>query len=79
MRPSPSSRPLFRREADLDPLAGGASDEQLQAACDAANALIGTNVNLTLGTDVVATLDGKQLAQWMTFDESLTPTPGPIR
>ena len=65
---------LSVEEADLDPLAGGASDEQLQAACDAANALIGTNVNLTLGTDVVATLDGKQLAQWMTFDESLTPT-----
>lgn len=59
---------------DLAPLAGGATDEQLQAACDAANALIGTNVNLTLGSDRVATLDGKQLAQWMTFDEALNPT-----
>lgn len=61
-------------EADLEPLAGGATDEELQTACDAANALIGTNVNLKLGNDIVATLDGKQLAQWMTFDEALAPT-----
>ena len=56
------------------PIANGATDKQLQAACDAANALIGTNVNLKMGGTVVATLDGKQLAQWITFDDKLSPT-----
>ena len=64
-------------ELDADsfvPLANGATDKQLQEACDAANALIGTNVNLKMGGTVVATLDGKQLAQWITFDDKLSPT-----
>ena len=55
------------------PLAGGATDEQLQQACDEANKLIGTNINLTMGGATVATLDGKQLAQWITFDDELSP------
>ena len=57
----------------LVPLANGATDEQLQQAVDAANKLIGTDVNLKMGGKVVATLDGKQLAQWMTFDDKLQP------
>ena len=56
------------------PLAGGATDDELKRACDEANKLIGTNVNITLGGTVVATLDGKQLAQWITFDDKLSPT-----
>ena len=56
------------------PLAGGATDKELQAACDAANALIGANVNLKMGGSTVATLDGKQLMQWITFDDKLSPT-----
>lgn len=57
-----------------DQLAGGATDEQLKTACDAANELLGVNVNLKLGTDTVATLDGSQLCQWITFDDQLNPT-----
>lgn len=55
-------------------LAGGATDEQLQAACDAANEIIGVNVDLTMGGKTVATLDGKTMTQWITFDEDLNPT-----
>ena len=61
-------------DASFTPLATGKTDEQLQAACDAANELIGTDVNLKMGGTVVATLDGSQLAQWITFDANLTPT-----
>lgn len=68
------SHTLTLDEDSFTPLAGGATDEQLQAACDAANALIGTNVNLTMGGTNVATLDGAQLAQWITFDDALNPT-----
>ena len=60
-------------DASFTPLVAGKTDEQLQAACDAANALIGTNVNLKMGGATVATLDGAQLAQWITFDENLSP------
>lgn len=68
------SHTLTLDQSSFAPLAGGATDEQLQAACDAANALIGTNVNLTMGGTNVATLDGAQLAQWITFDDALRPT-----
>lgn len=61
-------------EGSFIPLAGGASDSELQAAIDAANALIGTDVDLKMGGSVVATLDGATFAHWMTFDEDLTPT-----
>lgn len=54
--------------------AGGATDEQLQTACDAANEIIGVNVDLTMGGKTVATLDGKTMTQWITFDEDLNPT-----
>ena len=55
------------------PLVDGKTDDQLKAACDAANALIGTNVNLKMGDATVATLDGATLAQWITFDGNLAP------
>lgn len=61
-------------ELSFTPLAGGATEQELQKALDRANELIGTNVNLKMGGAVVATLDGSQLAQWMTFDEALNPT-----
>lgn len=53
--------------------ANGATDEQLQHACDEANGIIGVNVSLTMGGVEVATLDGKQLMQWITFDDALAP------
>lgn len=56
-----------------EPLAGGATDEQLQAACDAANEIIGVNVTLKYGDTPIATLDGKTMTQWITFDEALNP------
>ena len=61
-------------ESSYIPLVEGASDKELQAAIDAANELIGTNVDLTLAGTTVATLDGSTLASWMTFDEQLKPT-----
>ena len=61
-------------EQSFVPLANGASEEQVQAAIDAANELIGTDVDLKMGGNVVATLDGSTFVQWMTFDENLTPT-----
>ena len=61
-------------ERSFTPLAGGATEQELQHAIDRANELIGTNVNLKMGGSVVSTLDGAQLAQWITFDEALNPT-----
>ena len=60
-------------DSAYEQLAGGATDEQLQAACDAANEILGVNVNITMGGTTVATLDGSQMCQWITFDDSLTP------
>ena len=57
-----------------EPLAGGATDEQLQTACDAANQIIGVNVTLKYGDTPIATLDGRTMTQWITFDENLNPT-----
>ena len=61
-------------DSSFEPSAGGATDEQLQTAIDTANRLIGANVNLTMGGATVATLDGSQLMQWVTFDSDLKPT-----
>ena len=61
-------------DSAYEPLAGGATDEQLQKACDAANELLGVNVNLKMGGATVATLNGDQMCKWITFDDSLKPT-----
>ncbi len=61
-------------DSAYEPLAGGATNEQLQKACDAANELLGVNVNLKMGGATVATLDGAQMCKWITFDDSLNPT-----
>lgn len=68
------SKRVVLDEGSFIPLAGGASDDELQAAIDAANDLIGTDVDLKMGGSVVATLDGATFAHWMTFDEDLAPT-----
>ncbi len=60
-------------DSAYEPLAGGATDEQLQKACDAANELLGVNVNLKMGGATVATLDGAQMCKWITFDDDLNP------
>ena len=61
-------------ESAYEPLAGGASDDELQAACDAANQIIGVDVDLTMGGQTVGTLDGATMTQWITFDDELSPT-----
>lgn len=61
-------------ESDFEQLAGNATDSELEAACEAANELIGVDVNLKMAGQTVATLDGKQLATWITFDEALAPS-----
>ena len=53
--------------------ASGATDEQLQAACDAANQIIGVDVTLKLGDKEIAVLDGATMTQWITFDQNLNP------
>ena len=59
---------------DFELIADGATDEELQAACDAANTLASTNVNLVMGGTTVATLDASEMLSWITFDEELTPS-----
>ncbi|OUP10093.1 L,D-transpeptidase family protein [Collinsella sp. An2] len=58
----------------FEPLSGGITDDQLQAACDAANDLLGVNVTFKLGDSDAGTIDGSTVAQWIVFDENLTPT-----
>ena len=57
-----------------DPLNGTLTDENIQAACDAANGLLGVNVNLKLNGNVVSTVDGKTSVQWIKFDDALNPS-----
>ena len=66
-------RTLELDDSSYEPFAGGATDEQLKAACDAANEIIGVNLDLKMGGASVAKLDGKQLAEWIEFDDKLAP------
>lgn len=61
-------------EDQFDALAGDHTDDQIKAACDAANALIGTNCTIDMAGNNVATLDGKMLASFISFDENLNPS-----
>ena len=55
-------------------LSGKYTDAQVKEACDAANQLIGTNCVIDMEGNQVATLDGKTLASFITFDDALKPT-----
>lgn len=68
-----ADRELALDDSMYEEFASGATDEQLQAACDAANEIIGVDVTLKLGDKDVATLDGATMTQWITFDENLNP------
>ena len=57
-----------------EPLNGSLTDENIQTACDNANALLGVNVNLKLNGSTVSTVDGKTAVQWLKFDDALNPT-----
>ncbi len=49
-------------------------DPRLAEALEAANQLVRAKFNLTLGNDVVATVDSNLLSQWITLDENYTAT-----
>lgn len=55
-------------------IAGGATDEDIQAACDAANELISHTITLTMGGTAVATLDAAHLTQYVSFGDDLKPS-----
>lgn len=52
----------------------GATDQQLQAACDAANQMLGTNVTFKLDGNDAGKLDSSTFKEWITFDDKLTPS-----
>lgn len=60
-------------ESSYIPLGGGATESELQEALDAANSLMGVNVDIVMGGSKVASLDGATFSQWITFDEKLCP------
>ena len=64
---------LEMNEDDFDKLRVGFSDDQLKAACDEANKLIGTSVTLKMQGQEVGKLDGAQMAKWIVFDDNLQP------
>ena len=51
--------------------AGGASDEELQTACDAANLALSTDLTLTMGGTEIGTLDGETVRPWLVFSKKL--------
>ena len=55
-------------------LASGASDDDLRAACDAANALVSHTVTLTMAGTEVDKLDAAALATYVSFGEDLAPS-----
>ncbi len=57
-----------------EPLAGGFTDDQLEAACTQAAEFLGTDVTFKMGEVEAARLDGSVISQWITFDENLVPS-----
>lgn len=56
------------------PLIEGMGNSDIQATCDAANGLLGVNVTIMLGDTEAGTVGSAEVAQWIVFDESLTPS-----
>lgn len=61
-------------DAAFVPLADDLTEERMQAVCDEANALLGTNVTFKLGDSVAGTLDASVINPWITF----TADSGPV-
>lgn len=69
-------------EASLDalgdeaflPLNGTMADSDIQTACDAANKLLGADFTLMLNGSEAGSIGPDEVAQWISFDESLTPS-----
>lgn len=54
----------------FEPIAGGTSEDVLQAACDNANAMLSTNVTFKFDDITAATLDRSTIQPWIGFDEN---------
>lgn len=57
-----------------DPLNGTLTDDQIQAACDAANKFLGVNVSLKLNGEEAGKVDGSSVLQWISFADPANPT-----
>ena len=57
-----------------EPLNGTLTNDQIQAACDAANNFLGVNVSLKLNGDEVGKVDGSSVLQWIIFADPANPT-----
>ena len=57
-----------------EPLNGTLTDDQIQAACDAANKFLGVNVSLKLNGEEAGKVDGSSVLQWISFADPAKPT-----
>lgn len=57
-----------------EPLNGTLTDDQIQAACDAANNFLGVNVTLKLNGNDAGKVDGSSVLQWISFADPAKPT-----
>ena len=57
-----------------EPLNGTLTNDQIQAACDAANNFLGVNVSLKLNGEDAGKVDGSSVLQWISFADPANPT-----
>lgn len=57
-----------------EPLNGTLTNDQIQAACDAANNFLGVNVTLKLNGEDAGKVDGSSVLQWISFADPANPT-----
>lgn len=57
-----------------EPLNGTLTNDQIQAACDAANNFLGVNVTLKLNGSEAGKVDGSSVLQWISFADPANPT-----
>ena len=57
-----------------EPLNGTLANDQIQAACDAANNFLGVNVTLKLNGNDAGKVDGSSVLQWISFADPANPT-----
>ena len=57
-----------------EPLNGTLTNDQIQAACDAANNFLGVNVTLKLNGEDAGKVDGSSVLQWISFADPAKPT-----
>ena len=57
-----------------EPLNGTLTNDQIQAACDAANNFLGVDVTLKLNGEDAGKVDGSSVLQWISFADPSNPT-----